>query len=80
VSALLVTLFFGGWHGPWLATHPWLAFVWFALKVNFFIGLFILLRAALPRPRYDHMMSAGWKVCLPMTLINLLVTGFVILS
>lgn len=80
VSALLVTLFFGGWHGPWLATYPWLAFLWFALKVSFFIGLFILLRAALPRPRYDHMMSAGWKVCLPLTLVNLLVTGYVTLS
>jgi NADH-quinone oxidoreductase subunit H len=80
ISALLVTLFFGGWHGPMLGAYPWLAFVWFALKVNFFIGLFILLRAALPRPRYDHMMSAGWKVCLPITLINLLVTGFVVLS
>jgi NADH-quinone oxidoreductase subunit H len=80
VSALLVTLFFGGWHGPWLNVYPGLAFVWFALKTAFFIGLFILLRAALPRPRYDQMMSAGWKVCLPMTLINLLVTGYVILS
>lgn len=77
VSALLVTLFFGGWAGPGSES---LAFIWFALKVSFFIGLFILLRAALPRPRYDHMMSAGWKVCLPLTLINLLVTGFVVLS
>lgn len=74
VSAMLVTLFLGGWHGPWLPP-----FLWFALKTAFFIMLFILLRATLPRPRYDQMMAAGWKVCLPLTLINLLVTGAVVL-
>ncbi len=74
VSALLTTLFFGGWLGPWLPP-----FVWFALKTSFFIVLFILLRGALPRPRYDHLMSAGWKVCLPLTLINLIATGAVVL-
>lgn len=76
VSALLVTFFFGGWYGP---GPEWLAFFWFAAKTAFFIMLFILIRAALPRPRYDQMMSAGWKVCLPLTLVNLLVTGAVIL-
>ncbi|WP_168015735.1 NADH-quinone oxidoreductase subunit NuoH [Halomonas salinarum] len=74
VSVLIVTLFFGGWHGPWLPP-----IVWFALKTSFFLLLFVLLRAALPRPRYDRVMSFGWKVCLPLTLINLLVTGAVIL-
>lgn len=74
VSALIVTLFFGGWHGPLLPP-----IVWFALKTGFFLVLFVLLRAALPRPRYDRVMSFGWKVCLPLTLINLLVTGAVIL-
>ncbi|WP_027351389.1 NADH-quinone oxidoreductase subunit NuoH [Halotalea alkalilenta] len=74
VSSLLVVLFFGGWHGPLLPP-----FVWFALKTLFFMMLFILLRAALPRPRYDRVMSFGWKICLPLTLINLLVTGVVIL-
>lgn len=76
VSALLVTFFFGGWYGP---GPEWLAFFWFAAKTAFFIMMFILIRAALPRPRYDQMMSAGWKVCLPLTLVNLLVTGAVIL-
>ena len=42
--------------------------------------LFILLRAALPRPRYDHLMAAGWMVCLPVTLLNLLLTGVVLLA
>jgi NADH-quinone oxidoreductase subunit H len=70
VSALLVTLYFGGWQGPWLPP-----FLWFAIKTAIFIVLFVLIRAALPRPRYDQVMSAGWKFCLPLALINLLVTA-----
>jgi NADH-quinone oxidoreductase subunit H len=53
--------------------------LWFAIKTGFFLLLFILLRASLPRPRYDRVMSFGWKVCLPLTLINLLATGAVVL-
>ncbi|SEQ91643.1 NADH dehydrogenase subunit H [Solimonas aquatica] len=79
VSALLVTLFFGGWRGPFIEAVPALAFVWFALKCLFFMSFFILLRAALPRPRYDQLMGFGWKVCLPLTLINLLGTAAVLL-
>ncbi|WP_366943418.1 NADH-quinone oxidoreductase subunit NuoH [Nevskia sp.] len=75
VSALLVTLFFGGWQGPWL---PPIA--WFGLKTSIFVIIFILLRAALPRPRYDQVMGAGWKFCLPLAVINMLVTGAVVLS
>src|SRR5471032_3018800 len=74
VSALIVTLFFGGWQGPFLPP-----FIWFALKTAFFMVMFILIRAALPRPRYDQVMSFGWKVCLPLTLLNLLATAAVIL-
>jgi len=74
MSALLVTLFFGGWHGPLLPP-----IVWFLLKTVFFVILFVLLRAALPRPRYDKVMNFGWKVCLPLTLVNLLITGAMIL-
>ncbi|PTU73834.1 NADH-quinone oxidoreductase subunit NuoH [Pseudomonas mangrovi] len=80
ISALLTTLFFGGWHGPFLEAAPWLAFIWFALKTGFFIMLFILLRASIPRPRYDQVMSFSWKFCLPLTLINLLVTGALVLA
>ena len=80
ISALLVTLFFGGWHGPFLEQLPWLSFFWFALKTAFFIMLFILLRASIPRPRYDQVMSFSWKFCLPLTLINLLVTGALVLA
>ena len=78
ISALLATLFFGGWEGPfgWL---PQIPMIWFALKTAFFVMIFILLRAALPRPRYDQVMNFGWTVCLPLTLINLLVTGALVL-
>ncbi len=76
VSALLTALFLGGWYGP---GPEWLAGFWFSIKTLFFVMLFILLRAALPRPRYDHLMAAGWMVCLPLTLLNLLVTGAVLL-
>ncbi len=74
-SVLVVVLFFGGWLGPDFL--PPLA--WMALKTFGFVCVFILLRAALPRPRYDQMMSFGWKVMLPVSLINLLVTGGVAL-
>ena len=53
--------------------------LWFLLKSAFFVGLFILLRAALPRPRYDQLMAYGWKVMLPLALLNLVVTGAVLL-
>lgn len=75
ISALMVTLFFGGWLGPVLPP-----IVWFILKTLFFICLFILLRASLPRPRYDQLMSYGWKVMLPLALLNLLVTGGILLE
>jgi len=75
ISALTVALFFGGWMGPVL---PPLA--WFLVKTFLFISFFILLRAALPRPRYDQLMTFGWKVMLPLSLANLLITGAIILS
>ncbi len=74
ISALTVTLFFGGWMGPLLPPV-----VWFLIKMFVFISLFILLRASLPRPRYDQLMSFGWKIMLPLSLVNLIITGAVIL-
>jgi NADH-quinone oxidoreductase subunit H len=70
ISALTVVLFFGGWHGPWLPPV-----VWFVLKTFAFICVFILLRAALPRPRYDQLIAYGWKAMLPLSLLNVLVTA-----
>ena len=76
ISALITTLFFGGWLGPDFLPGV----VWFLIKMFAFIGLFILLRASLPRPRYDQLMSYGWKLLLPLSLLNLLVTGAIILA
>jgi NADH-quinone oxidoreductase subunit H len=53
--------------------------IWFAIKTFVFICFFVLLRASLPRPRYDQLMSFGWKVMLPLSLANLVVTGAVVL-
>jgi NADH-quinone oxidoreductase subunit H len=75
ISALITVLFFGGWLGPFLPP-----IVWFLIKMFFFICLFILARAALPRPRFDQLMAWGWKLMLPLALTNLLVTGAVALT
>ena len=74
LSAMTVILFFGGWHGPWLPPV-----VWFVLKMAFFIVLIILIRATWPRFRFDQLLSFGWKVVMPLALINLLATGGVVL-
>lgn len=75
ISALTVVLFFGGWLGPWLPPV-----VWFALKTLVFLSVFIWLRSALPRPRYDQLMALAWKILLPLALVNLLVTGAIVLA
>jgi NADH-quinone oxidoreductase subunit H len=75
ISALTVALFFGGWLGPWLPP-----LVWFFLKTFVLICGFILLRAALPRPRFDQLMAFGWKVMLPLALLNIIVTGGILLA
>lgn len=74
ISGLIAVLFFGGWLGPVLPPV-----IWFLLKTFLFICFFILLRASLPRPRFDQLMSWGWKVMLPLTLANLVVTGAVVM-
>ncbi len=76
ISSLITVLFFGGWLGPSFLPPIF----WFALKASLFIAFFILLRAAIPRPRYDQLMNYGWLFLLPISLLNLLVTGFIILS
>jgi NADH-quinone oxidoreductase subunit H len=78
ISAMIVTLFFGGWHAPFGLPGP--PAVWFVAKAGAFIAFFILLRAAIPRPRYDQLMGFGWKVLLPLSLVNLLVTGAIVLA
>ncbi len=75
ISAFTVTLFLGGWLGP--AFLP--PVVWFFIKTFILILFFVLLRASLPRPRYDQLLSLGWKILLPLSLLNILVTGAIIL-
>ena len=81
ISALIVTLFFGGWLAPFnlsfLEIIP--PVFWFIGKTAFFVMMFVLARGSLMRPRYDQVMNFGWKICLPLALVNLLVTGAVIL-
>jgi NADH-quinone oxidoreductase subunit H len=75
ISALIAILFFGGWLGPWLPP-----IVWFLIKMFCFICFFVLLRASLPRPRFDQLMSWAWKLMLPLALANILITGAVVLA
>lgn len=73
--ASLVTIFYlGGWHGPLLPP-----LLWFVLKVLLLISLFVLVRGLLPRYRFDQLMNLGWKVMVPLSLVNLLVTAAIVL-
>jgi NADH-quinone oxidoreductase subunit H len=76
MSSLSVILFFGGWSVPFLPDAPWyLGFAAFLAKVSAFLFLFVWVRWTIPRFRFDQLMRLGWKVMLPLALINLLVTG-----
>ena len=74
LSALAVTLFFGGWHGPWAPLAP----LWFFIKLFLFVALFIWIRASVPRLRYDQLMSFGWKVLLPLATLNAVITALLV--
>jgi NADH-quinone oxidoreductase subunit H len=76
LSALAVTLFFGGWYGPWSPLGP----LWFILKLLAILFLFLWLRATLPRLRYDQLMRLGWKVLLPVATINAVVTAALVVA
>jgi NADH-quinone oxidoreductase subunit H len=84
ISALTVIFFFGGWLSPfdgWLPQDSWLAapgFFWFGLKTLFPMFTFLWLRATFPRYRYDQIMRLGWKALIPVTLVWLLVEGFMV--
>ena len=76
LSALAVTLFFGGWWGPWAPLGP----LWFLIKLLLVIFVFLWIRATLPRLRYDQLMRFGWKVLLPVATLNALVTALVVVA
>jgi NADH-quinone oxidoreductase subunit H len=75
LSALTTVLFLGGWRGPFLPPM-----LWFFLKLGMLITLFIWVRSILPRYRFDQLMHLGWKVLLPLALLNILITGLVALA
>ena len=75
ISAMITILFLGGWQGPLLPP-----LLWFLVKTSLLVAFFILLRAALPRPRYDQLMALGWKLMLPLSLLNIAVTGAIMLA
>ncbi len=75
ISGMITTLFLGGWQGPLLPP-----IVWFMLKTFAFICFFILLRATLPRLRFDQLMHLGWKVLFPLALLNTMITGAILLA
>jgi NADH-quinone oxidoreductase subunit H len=75
LGSLIAVFFLGGWHGPFLPP-----FIWFLLKVGIIVFILIWFRATFPRIRYDRLMNTGWKVLIPIALINIMVTGAVILA
>jgi len=80
VACVATLLFFGGWHGPALPFLPqwaqsFVPLLWFALKIFLFLFLYIWIRGTLPRFRYDQLMAFGWKVLLPLAILNVVVTS-----
>jgi NADH-quinone oxidoreductase subunit H len=78
LSGLCVTLFFDGYHFPWVHSLDVLGPIWFVLKLFTLVAAFIWLRATQPRLRYDQLMRFGWKVLLPVATVNALVTAFLV--
>jgi NADH-quinone oxidoreductase subunit H len=75
IGSITTVFFLGGWHGPFL---PPLA--WFMIKVLFVAFVFIWARGSMPRPRYDQLMHFGWKVLIPLALLNVVVSGAIALA
>ncbi|HEY4348967.1 MAG TPA: NADH-quinone oxidoreductase subunit H, partial [Gaiellaceae bacterium] len=78
LSGLAVTLFFDGWHFPWVHSLDRLGPIWFLAKLGALVTAFIWLRASQPRLRYDQLMRFGWKVLLPVATLNALVTALLV--
>jgi NADH-quinone oxidoreductase subunit H len=78
VSAVATDLFLGGWHGPFLPVS--LGWIWFLLKVGAILFFYVWMRWTLPRYRYDQLMAFGWKVLLPVSVVNLIATAAGVLA
>lgn len=81
MSAVAATLYLGGWRAPIAALDiPILGPVWLFLKIMVFLFVFIWLRASFPRLRYDRLMIVGWKILLPLALMNLVITAVAVVG
>ncbi len=80
LSGLCVTLFLGGWHGPGWDGPTWAGPLWFVGKLALLLFVFIWMRATLPRLRYDQLMRFGWKILLPVAILNAIVTAIVVVA
>jgi NADH-quinone oxidoreductase subunit H len=78
-TSIATTLFFGGWLGPGVDQYPALSLVYFALKVFVLIFIFMWIRFTLPRFRYDQLMRFGWKILLPASMVNIVLTATVVM-
>lgn len=75
MSSIATVCFLGGWNGPF--EIPYIPFAWFAVKVYVLIFFYYWIRATVPRYRYDQLMAIGWKVLIPLALLNIVITGFI---
>ena len=80
VSAIFATMFLGGFDGPGVDTYAWLGPIYLFLKIFGLLGLMIWIRATLPRLRYDRLMAFGWKVLIPIALLNVFITAALIVG
>ncbi len=78
ISVIGVTLFFGGFDGPFVDQIPWLGPIYLLGKVVIYLGVLIWVRATWPRIRYDRLMQLGWKIMFPLALLNVIITAVVV--
>jgi NADH-quinone oxidoreductase subunit H len=78
VSMIGASLFLGGFQGPWLNMYPWLGPIYLFIKIAILLFVLIWIRATFPRIRYDRLMSFGWKILFPLSVLNLMVTAVVV--
>jgi NADH-quinone oxidoreductase subunit H len=79
ISVIFSTLFLGGYLGPFVDKVPWLGPVYLFIKTFLLIFIIIWIRATMPRIRYDRLMAFGWKILLPLALVNVFLTGVLII-